>query len=246
LNYPALKPSHNYLEVYLGNLTKKEKKNLSLNAKVILNNQNVSLDLPLLEVCLEYIGIKNSNEYSFIGNNAPNLGNNIIKRKTQGYSISIPIIPYHKEIIHSNATYIKYLCAKTAEYLIAAIEFLKCGREDECIRILSEAKQYYENMRNLTPLFKFVDNSFHFNHSESKFINDDSIAEILKSMKSVNHYKMFHFSMMILMDLNELTEKVRNKNISISEFYIIMQSLAFIRPVNLQDDRFVDDIIDLN
>jgi hypothetical protein len=244
-----LKSSHNYLEVYLGNLTKKEKKNISLTASVVLNNHNVSLDLPLLEVSIEYIGIKNSNEYSFINglnNNGMNLGNNMIKRKTQGYSISIPIIPYYKEITYSNATYIKYLCAKTAEYLATGIEFLKCGKDDECLHILFEAKQFYENLRSMTPLFKFVDNSFNYNLSESKFINDDSIVEILKNMKSVNHYKMFHFSMMILMDLNELIEKTKNKNISISEFYIIMQSLAFIRPVSLQDDRFVDDIIDLN
>ncbi len=229
-------------------MTRKEKKNVSLTAVVILNNQNVSLDLPLLEVSVEYMGIKNLTEYSMISGINSNIitsNNNLIKRKTQGYSISIPIIPYYKEISYSNSTYIKYLCAKTADYISNALEFLKSGKYEDCLSILTEAKQFYENIRNMTPLFRNVDNSFHYNLSESKFLNDDSIVEILKNMKSANHYKMFHFSMMILMDLNELIEKVRNRNITISEFYVLMQSLAFLRPVNLEDDRFVDDIIDL-
>jgi hypothetical protein len=247
MNYPALRPSHNYLEVYLGNITKKEKKNISLKASIVLNSPNVSLNLPLLEVSVEYLGVKNFSEYSFINShNTMSNNNNIIKRKTQGYTISLPIIPYYKDITYSNSTYIKYQCAKVAEYMSASLECFKSGRDEDCLRILLEAKHFYEGIRTITPLFKYVDTSFtHYNLTESKFINDDSIVEILKNMKSVNHNKMFHFSMMILMDINELIEKVRNKTIVISEFYIIMHSLAFIRPVNIQDDRFVDDIIDL-
>ncbi len=171
----------------------------------------------------------------------------MIKKKSNSCSISIPIIPHCKEVIYSNSTYIKYLSSKTAEKLNLCVEFLKEGKEDECYMNLIEARQFYESVRSCTPLFKFFENTnYNLDFSESKFLSDNSIMEILKNMKSANQYKMFHFSMMILMDLNELIERVKSKNYTITEFYIIIQSLAYFRPVNLVDDRFIDDIIDLN
>lgn len=142
MNYPSVKTHHNNFEIYLGSLLKKEKKFLNFNAVVILNNPNVSLSLPLLEINIEYLTLKNNKE-SFMtksnGNNGNNLtnfnnlshlllnsgSNNLFKNKSTYYSISIPIITRNKEVSISNSVILRSCCSKIADKLNESLEFVK-------------------------------------------------------------------------------------------------------------------------
>ena len=55
LNYPINKINHNNFEIVLGSLLKKEKKIINLVATIILNNPDINLLLPIMDVSCEYL-----------------------------------------------------------------------------------------------------------------------------------------------------------------------------------------------
>jgi len=62
-----------------------------------------------------------------------------------------------------------------------------------------------------------------------------------------NIYRSLNFCILILNDINYLTEKLSNKDFNyLSDYYISVNSLKFYRPIQLIDDRFLDDLIDIN
>ncbi len=76
---------------------------------------------------------------------------------------------------------------------------------------------------------------------------DDSINDIVRNLNSSNISKIFSFCFLILTDINNLIEMVSSRNLSlITEFFTIKQSLMFFRPVHLSDERFLEDVVDIN
>ena len=69
----------------------------------------------------------------------------------------------------------------------------------------------------------------------------------LKTYGSENISKILNFCILILNDINYLSEKVASKtNNYMTDYFISVDSLRFHRPTQLNDERFLDDIIDLN
>ena len=62
-----------------------------------------------------------------------------------------------------------------------------------------------------------------------------------------NISRILNFCILILNDINYLTEKLSNKEFNyLSDYFVSVNSLKFYRPIQLVDDRFLDDLIDLN
>ncbi len=105
------------------------------------------------------------------------------------------------------------------------------------IGLIKYFKKFYDSHMNNSLSGKIL-----FNNSVSY---DDSTFELIKNTNnSLNVTKIISFCKMISFDINNLIEIVKNKNLNlINEFFTIKQSLMFYRPVQLQDERFLDDII---
>ncbi len=140
------------------------------------------------------------------------------------------------------------------------------GKLFECKQIFT---QTLENQTGLMKLFKNYSESISLNnlsyinhngsnfhrlsqsHQHSFFINpisnyacDDSLNDFMKNSNSMNISKIFNFCFLILQDINYLIDIVKNRQINlVCDFFTTNQSLIFYRPVNLSDDRFLEDMI---
>jgi hypothetical protein len=195
----------------------------------------VSLDLPLIEgkiiitlVSLEFMSPKqNSNSFTF------NLGT-LVKSKTSSYSISLPIINLNKEVIYSNSVFLRNICSRIGEAFLNTIEVLKQNSPDDAFKYLQEAKYLLESV---------INNHLDFLRVIDLYNTDDSIIDLVRQFSSINRSKMLFFTLMLITDINETIEKLKNKEINLCDLYAIKHSLMFYRPVNLSDERFLEDTI---
>lgn len=127
---------------------KNEKKSLNLGGKIILNNLSMQMNLPLFEgnkkmfnsllVHFEYIKPNFKRETSFVRNNINLSKTNfitnykgtkqnltLIKKETSTFSISIPILRIPKQIEISSNVLIKNTCARIADIICKACDYLK-------------------------------------------------------------------------------------------------------------------------
>lgn len=122
LNYPKIRTSHNTFEVYLGNLTKKEKKVISLETKIFLNNPNIKLCLPLLE-SIFHLNLVNFEIYQSTKMN--NSGLSCQKYLISPINLSIPLINHYKEPEISNGVYLRFALAIVSDILNEGLDMLK-------------------------------------------------------------------------------------------------------------------------
>ena len=241
LNYPLTEKSHNNFEICMGSLLKKERKLFNMNAKIFLNNTNISLTLPLLEVSCEYLAIKNKN---------------LLRNRTEFYSLSIPVITSNKEISISNTVLLRNITAQVTQKINNGIFYFKEFKKENALNELIDAKNLYENLiRTKTNLFNYFQYITDSNINSSNIggnINVNNInfsnieygeSFIENSLDSnSNLVKIFRFVMMIFKDLNFLIENVRNNNLNaICQIYSIGESLNYYRSVILSDERFIED-----
>jgi len=241
LNYPLTEKSHNNFEICMGSLLKKERKLFNMNAKIFLNNTNISLSLPLLEVSCEYLAIKNKN---------------LLRNRTEFYSLSIPVISSNKEISISNTVLLRNITAQTAQKINNGIFYFKDFKKENALNELIDAKNLFENLirtkTNLFNYFQYITDSNinssimggNININNINFSNIEYGESFLENSldSNSNLVKIFRFIMMIFKDLNFLIENVRNNNLNaICQIYSIGESLNYYRSVILSDERFIED-----
>ena len=264
MNYLVNKKSHNNYEIYVGGLLHKEKKIVNLNADVILNNSDLALNLPLLEVSCEYIvpkAVFNSNSDILLFNNNMNGNNNLLRHRTDYYSLSIPIITQHKEVLNSNTVWFRYVITKTVNAVMEGIEKFKAFQFDDASAKFYEAKMNFDKMIQVhTSLFGYLQllaeqsvlginnvscsSNKNNNNNNNNNISEDDCSFHLSTVNtnSVNLSKVLNLVMMIFNDLNFLLESSKNKNINaICTVYSIGEALSFYRCVMLDDERFIGD-----
>ena len=250
-NYPCVEKSHNDYEIGIGSLMKKEKKILSVNAKVIINNPLISLSLPVFEICCEYLSLNdcninnniiNSNFMNNVNNSDENIiinNNNFLKEKklilnrTNYFSFNIPILNNNNDnfckfkIVNYNQTVLlRNFIAVTAEKINYGLMNIKENNFNDALNNFKEAKNNFENSiktkTNLFNYFQYLNNSFYDN--------------------DYNLVKIFKFIMMINNDLNYIINILENKNITnICKIFTINESLNYYRSVVLNDERFIED-----
>lgn len=262
MNYPLSKKSHNYFEIFLGSLMQKERKYLNLNATVILNNNQFSLNLPLLEVSCEYL-IQKNQIINFENNSSPNSSTSsnkntftsslssiqsLVRNRTNFYGLSIPIISLRKEVSYSNTVFLRNISAKTIQSINEGINMFKENKFEVAYNKFYDAKINFDQMiKTQTGLFNHLqflaEHTLNPNNNVS-YVIDDSCSFSLSTIHSnSNIKKILHFVMMIFNDLNYLMESAKNKNInSLCLVYSIGESLSFYRAVMLEDERFIEDI----
>ena len=241
LNYPLTEKSHNNFEICMGSLLKKERKLFNMNAKIFLNNTNISLSLPLLEVSCEYLAIKNKN---------------LLRNRTEFYSLSIPVISSNKEISISNTVLLRNITAQTAQKINNGIFYFKDFKKENALNELIDAKNLFENLirtkTNLFNYFQYITDSNinssimggNININNINFSNIEYGESFIENSldSNSNLVKIFRFVMMIFKDLNFLIENVRNNNLNaICQIYSIGESLNYYRSVILSDERFIED-----
>ncbi len=241
LNYPLTEISHNNFEICMGSLLKKEKKLFNMNAKIFLNNTNISLTLPLLEVSCEYLAIKNKN---------------LLRNRTEFYSLNIPVISIQKEISISNTVLLRNIAAQTAQKINNGIFYFKDFKYENALNEIIDSHNLFVNSiklkTNLFNYFQYISDCSFINSSIMGNINTNNINfsnyEFNESFLensldgNSNLIKIFRFVMMIFKDLNFLIENIKNKNLnSICQIYSIGESLNFYRSVVLSDERFIED-----
>ena len=241
LNYPLTEKSHNNFEICMGSLLKKERKLFNMNAKIFLNNTNISLSLPLLEVSCEYLAIKNKN---------------LLRNRTEFYSLCIPVISINKEVSISNTVLLRNITAQTTQKINDGIFYFKDFKKEIALIELIGAKNLFENLiRSKTNLFNYfqyiTDSNFNstiiggnINVNNINFSNIEYGESFLENSLDINSnlVKIFRFVMMIFKDLNFLIENVRNNNLnSICQILSIGESLNYYRSVILSDERFIED-----
>ena len=261
MNYLVNKKSHNNYEIYIGGLLHKEKKIVNLNADVILNNSDLALNLPLLEISCEYIvpkAVFNSNNSDIVLFN--NVSNNLLRHRTDYYSLSIPIITQHKEVLNSNTVWFRYVIAKTVNAIMEGIEKFKTLQFDDASAKFYEAKMNFDKMIQVhTSLFGYLqllaeqsvlginnvscgNNNINTNNNNNISEDDCSFHLSTVNTNSVNLSKVLNLVMMIFNDLNFLLESSKSKNINaICTVYSIGEALSFYRCVMLDDERFIGD-----
>ena len=255
MNYLVNKKSHNNYEVYVGGLLHKEKKIVNLNADVILNNSDLALNLPLLEVSCEFIvpkAVFNNHNDMLMLNNVSNL----LRHRTDYHSLSIPIITQHKEVLNSNTVWFRYVMTKTVSAVMEGIEKFKALQFDDASAKFYEAKMNFDKMIQVhTSLFGYLqllaeqsvlgmNNVSCGNNTNTNNISEDDCSFHLSTVNtnSVNLSKVLNLVMMIFNDLNFLLENSRSKNINaICTVYSIGEALSFYRCVMLDDERFIGD-----
>ena len=264
LNYPVNKINHNDFEIIVGPLLKKEKKIINLIATVILNNPEINLILPLMDVSCEYLSKKKSHQEN----------QNIFKERTEFFRLGIPIIPRQKKINISYSVILRNIISKTAQRISKSIDFFRKNDYDNALITIYEAKDIFEkNLKNQDEFIKKIqtifDNKKENNNSNSNIIqnlywNMDmnnanlNINEINFSLldnssfdlninnrineKNENLTKIGFFIHAVENDLNLCIDIIKNKNLRlICQLFSIQQSLSFYRVVIFDDNRFLED-----
>jgi hypothetical protein len=196
----------------------------------------VNLELPLIEgiiflflVNLEYMTLKPYTNFSLFNNTTITT---LIISKTQPYSISLPIISVNREILYSHSVFLRNIGSRIGETFAAIIE----QSPDDAMKCLQEAKFMLENV---------INSHLDFLKAINLYNSDDTIVDFVHQISSVTQKKMLIFTIMLIKDINESLEKFKNKEVNLCDLHAIKQSLMFYRPVNLADERFLEDIIDL-
>ena len=269
LNYPINKINHNDFEIIVGSLLKKEKKIINLVATVILNNPDINLLLPLLDVSCEYLSKKN--EVIKDENNLNSINDNIFKERTDYYRLNIPIIPHKKKLKISYSVMLRNIISKTAQRITKAIDYFRKNDYDNALLKINEAKNIYEkNIKNQNDLLKKINNNIneisnnniefvsnlnmninnisfsYLDNSSFDMCNYNGNGNINRSNfiddKSQSLLKIYYFIKVVNNDLNLCINIIKNKNLrQICQLISIQQSLSFYRVVIFDDNRFLED-----
>ena len=266
LNYPINKINHNDFEIIIGPLLKKEKKIINLIATIILNNPEINLILPLMDVSCEFLSKKNNNQEN----------QNIFKERTDFYRLNIPIIPRPKKINISYSVILRNIISKTAQRISKSIDYFRNNDYENALINIYEAKDIFDkNMKNQQELIKKIQiildcknnnnieanniiqnlnwnveirnaniNNINFSllDNSSFDINNNSFIHNSNNEKNKNLVKIGHFIHAIEKDLNLCIDIIKNKNLRlICQLFAIQQSLSFYRVVIFDDDRFLED-----
>ena len=265
LNYPINKINHNDFEIIIGPLLKKEKKIINLIATIILNNPEINLILPLMDVSCEFLSKKNNNQEN----------QNIFKERTDFYRLNIPIIPKPKKINISYSVILRNIISKTAQRISKSIDYFRNNDYENALINIYEAKDIFDkNMKNQQELIKKIqiildyknNNNIEANNiiqnlnwnveirnaninninfsllDNSSFDINNSFIHNSNNEKNKNLTKIGHFIHAIEKDLNLCIDIIKNKNLRlICQLFAIQQSLSFYRVVIFDDDRFLED-----
>ena len=271
LNYPINKLNHNDFEIIIGPLLKKEKKIINLIATVILNNPEINLILPLMDVSCEFLTKKNSNNNSLYNQENP-LGysnQNIFKERTDFYRLNIPIIPRQKKINLSYSVILRNIISKTAQRISKSIDLFRKNDYENALSNIYEAKDTLEkNLKNQAEFIKKIQmtldgktnssnsniiqnlnwNNLDMNNVNFSVLDNSSFDLNNNSMinsnneKSNNLRKIGYFIHAVENDLNLCIDIIKNKNLRlICQLFAIQQSLSFYRVVIFEDNRFLED-----
>jgi hypothetical protein len=143
LNYSINKINHNDFEIVLGLLLKKEKKIINLVATVILNNPDINILLPIMNVSCKYLSKKN--ELITDNNNMESLNDSTFKERTDFYRVNLPIIPQKKKLKINYSVILRNIISKTTQRISRAIDFFKKIYYNNALKYISEARNTYEN-----------------------------------------------------------------------------------------------------
>ena len=259
-NYPINKLNHNDFEIVIGPLLKKEKKIINLIATVILNNPEINIILPLMDVSCEFLTKKNHNE-------------NIIKERTDFYRLNIPIIPKQKKVNLSYSVILRNIISKTAQRISKAIDLFRKIEYDNALNAIYDAKEIFQkNLKNYNDFIKKIqitlDKKDDINESSNNIIQnlyynldtnnaninninfsllDNSYFDLnnssnINNEKNKNLMKIGYFINAVENDLNLCIDIIKNKNLRlICQLFAIQQSLSFYRVVIFEDNRFLED-----
>ncbi len=270
LNYPINKINHNDFEIVVGSLLKKEKKIINLVATVILNNSDINLLLPLLEVSCEYLSKKSEVLKDNNKMNINSINDNIYKERTDFYRLNIPIIRQKKKLKISYSVMLRNIISKTAQKITKAIDFFKKKDYDNALIQINEAKNFYEkNITNQKDLLKkinfninekynnnmdFISNfNMNINNINFSFLDNSSFDMSCNNNSNINRsnyiddknqslMKIYYFINTVNNDLTLCINIIKNKDLrQICKLISIQQSLSFYRVVIFDDNRFLED-----
>ena len=263
LNYPINKINHNDFEIIIGPLLKKEKKIINLVATIILNNPEINILLPLMDVSCEYLSKKN--EIYKNDNNLTYFHDTIFKERTNYYRLNIPILRNKKKVKISYSVMIRNIISKTAQRISKAIDYFKKYDYENALIFIIEAKELYEKFfikqnelvkkleinidknninnsgyslyLNNTNLSVLDNTSFDINNS-----NDNMCESNILDEKQKNVCKIINFIKAVNNDLNLCINIIRMKKLhQICQLLSTQQSLSFYRVVLFNDNRFLED-----
>ena len=246
-NYPINKLNHNDFEIIIGPLLKKEKKIINLIATIIINNPEINIILPLMDVSCEFLAKNNEN---------------IFKQRTDFYRLNIPIIPLRKKINMSYSVILRNIISKTAQRITKSIDYFKKFCYDNATSNINEAKNNFEkNLKNNADLIIKIQNfldkknivqnlNMNINNINMSFLDSSSfeLNNSFSAEKNKNLIKIGNLIKVVENDLNMCLDIIKNKNLRlICQLFAIQQSLSFYRVVIFDDNRFLEDnYLDMN
>lgn len=256
LNYPINKINHNDFEIVLGSLLKKEKKIINLVATVILNNPDINILLPIMDVSCEYLSKKN--EIITDNNNMKSLNDNTFKERTDYYRVNLPIIPQKKKLKISYSVILRNIISKTAQRISRAIDFFKKGDYNNALKHINEARNTYENnIKNQNDFLRKIQNVINENNNANTnynmYINNINFSFLDNSSFDINNnymiepkndslLKIAYFINAVRNDLILCVNIIKMKDLNkICQMFSIQQSLSFYRVVIFDDNRFLED-----
>ena len=264
LNYPINKINHNDFEIIIGPLLKKEKKIINLVATIILNNPDINILLPLMDVSCEYLSKKN--EIYTNNNNLVSVNDNIFKERTDYYRLNIPILRQKKKIKISYSVMLRNIISKTAQRISRSIDYFKKFDYENALITIYEANDLYErfwksqkeflkrlqiifdkNNANNSLLFTNLNMSFNnvnlsiLDNSSFDMNNSNNASNIIDG-KNNNSLKIMNFINAVSNDLNLCINIIKMRKLNqICQLLSIQQSLSFYRVVIFDDNRFLED-----
>ena len=264
LNYPINKINHNDFEIIIGPLLKKEKKIINLVATIILNNPDINILLPLMDISCEYLSKKN--EIYTNDNNLVSVNDNIFKKRTDYYRLNIPILRQKKKIKISYSVMIRNIISKTAQRIARSIDYFKKYDYENALITIYEAKDLYERFlknqkeflkrlqinidksnANHSSLFPNCNTSFNninlsiLDNSSFDINNSNNESNIIDG-KNINLLKISNFINAVSNDLNLCINIIKMRKLSqFCQLLSTQQSLSFYRVVIFDDNRFLED-----
>ena len=264
LNYPVNKINHNDFEIIIGPLLKKEKKIINLLATIILNNPDINILLPLMDISCEYLSKKN--ELYTNKNNLVTVNDNIFKERTDYYRLNIPILRQKKKIKISYSVMLRNIISKTAQRIARSIDYFKKFDYENALINIYEAKDLYErfwknqkefikrlqinidkNYTNHSSLFPNLNASFNnvnlsILDNSSFVINNSNNESNVIDDKNNNLLKIVNFINAVSNDLNLCINIIKMRKLNqICQLISTQQSLSFYRVVIFDDNRFLED-----
>ena len=269
LNYPINKINHNDFEIIIGPLLKKEKKIINLVSTIILNNPDINIILPLMDVSCEYLSKKN--EIYKDSNNLISVDDHIFKERTDFYRLNIPILRQKKKLKISYSVMLRNIISKTAQRISKAIDYFKKYDYENSLLYINEAKDSFErffknqnefikkikknldkNNANISGFFPNLNMNMNINNINLSILDNSSFDMNISNNnlnginindnKNNSLLKIANFINAVNNDLNLCIKiiKLRNLNL-ICQLLSIQQSLSFYRVVIFDDNRFLED-----